>query len=68
MGQWQKRSETQEKFCFTFLKLQSEPLIFIDHLIYETSKHGASPLKLPSFCTVLFYPFQTFDLVTVLIE
>lgn len=55
MGQWQKRSETQEKFWFTFLKLGSKPIVIKYHLTYGTPKHWTNPIKLLSFYTVLFY-------------
>lgn len=52
MGQWQKRSETQEKFWFTVLKLGSKTIIIKYHIVYETPQHGTNPIKLLSFYTV----------------
>lgn len=54
MAQWQKRSETQEEFCFTFLKLESKSIITEDHFTYETSKHQTSTLKSPIFCSASY--------------
>lgn len=61
MAQWQKRSETQEEFCFTFLKLESKSIITEDHFTYETSKHQTSTLKSPIFCRVLLIQISRFS-------
>lgn len=56
MAQWQKRSETQEEFCFTFLKLESKSIITEDHFTYETSKHQTSNPQITHFLQSASYP------------